>query len=298
MMILLAVACGILAVGFVAVLVRLVQVKRDLKKIGGKLKEIAQIETNTQLRTDTFDRDISNLIQGINDMLQKNRRSQIEVNRMEAILKRAITNISHDLRTPLTSAKGYLQMSENTALDEETRLRYFAIIRERLDALTILMDSLFAFSRAVEGDVSLSRVNIGNTLRDALVGNFAELESKGFVVEADIPDTPVYCICDEDALKRVLQNLIANAVVHGKDYLHVQLLDGEIKISNKVDNLHHIDVNNIFERFYTADTSRTNKSTGLGLAIAKELVEKMNGRIFAEKIEDLLVVSVCFFTKK
>jgi len=292
MMTFVIIACGIFAIGFVAVLIKLRSAKKDLRKISEKLTEITHIDTNARLVTDTFDKDISKLVKSINHMLQKSRQDYLEVQRMEAVLKRAITNISHDLRTPLTSAKGYLQMAENGELDQETMLRYLRIIRDRLDALTILMDSLFAFSRAVEGNITISRINVGNTLRDTLVGNFAELESKGFVVETNIPDAPIYCMCDEEALKRVIENLIANATIHGKDYLRIRLLDTTIEIANKAYDLHQIDVHNIFERFYTADTSRTNKRTGLGLAIAKELTEKMGGNISAQKIDDMVVISV------
>jgi signal transduction histidine kinase len=267
-------------------------VKKDLRKIGENLAEINGTDTNAQLKTDTFDSDISSLIHSINEMLLNNRQGYLEVLRMEIALKRAITNISHDLRTPLTSAKGYLQMAESGELDKETQARYFSIIRGRLDALTVLMDNLFAFSRAVEGDLTLSRQNIGNILRDTLVDNFAEIESKGFSVETDIPDTPMYCNRDENALKRVVQNLITNAVVHGREYLRVKLHGGTIEIANKADNLRDIDVNNIFERFYTADASRTGKRTGLGLAIAKELTEKMGGGISAKIDGDMLIIRV------
>ena len=292
MMIFLITACGILAVGFIAVLIRLLRVKKDLRQMSEKLAEISQTDTNAQLTTDTFDRDIAAFIKNINFMLDRNRRDYFEIHRIEAALKRAITNISHDLRTPLTSAKGYLQMTENSDLDDATKARYLSIIRERLDALTVLMDSLFAFSRAVEGDVTLKSVNVNNLLRDTLVGSFAELESKGFTVENNIPDAPFYCMCDEDALKRVVQNLIKNAAVHGKSYLRTTLSNGTIEIANKADNLHLIDTKNIFDRFYTADTSRTNKRTGLGLAIAKELCEKMGSSISAAKDGDMLVMRV------
>jgi len=260
--------------------------------MGGKLADISQIDTNARLTTTTFNKDIVNLTESINLMLGKNRQDYIEVQRMEAILKRAITNISHDLRTPLTSAKGYLQMAENSNIDDETRTRYLAIIRGRLDALTVLLNSLFAFSRAVEGDITLQPMNIGNALRDTLVDSFSEIESKGFIVETSIPDTPVYCLCDEEAFKRVLQNLITNAIVHGKDYLSVRLSDGVIEIANKSDAMQHIDVHSIFERFYTADASRTNKCTGLGLAIAKELITKMGGSISATKDGGIFTVCI------
>jgi signal transduction histidine kinase len=285
-------ACVLLGAGLVVTLIKLNSFKKDFRKIGENLKEITSIDTNAGLRTDTFDEDISRLIQSINNMLHNNRQNYLEVHRMEVTLKRAITNISHDLRTPLTSAKGYLQMAENADLDKETQLRYLSIIRGRLDALTVLMDSLFAFSRAVEGDLTLSRINIANILRDTLVDNFSEIESKGFVVETDIPDTPVYFNCDENALKRVVQNLITNAIVHGKEYLRVRLSDGTIEFANKADDLRDIDIHSMFERFYTADASRTGKRTGLGLAIVKELTEKMDGSISAAINDNMLIICV------
>jgi len=301
MIALLIITCGFFAIGFIVVLIKLISIKKDLRKMGKKLMKITHLQNNTNalLTTDTFDKDISVLVQGINVMLKNNRQGYLDVQQMEATLKRAITNISHDLRTPLTSAKGYLQMAESEELDENTRQRYLSIIRGRLDALTVLMDSLFVFSQAVEGNITLQRVNVGNILRDTLVGCFAELESKGFIVETNISDTPIYWNCDEEALKRVLQNLINNAVVHGKDYLHVKLnqspeatTKGIIQITNNTEN--PIDITNIFERFYTADTSRTNKRTGLGLAIVKELIEKMGGSITAHKNENLLKMCIYF----
>jgi len=291
-MIMLWIACGLLTAGFAVLLFKWLMLKKDVRQLSIKLNEITKTDTNARLSTHTFDKDIINLAEGINRMLEKHRQGYLETNRLENDLKRAVTNISHDLRTPLTSAKGYLQMAENGGLDDETKMRYLAIISERLDALTVLMDSLFAFSRAVEGDITLRRVNIGNALRDTLVAGYAEIEGKGFDVESDIPDSPIYSMCDEDALKRVLQNLISNAVVHGNSFLRVKLSDGVIEIANRIDEPHKIDTYNIFERFYTADTSRTNKRTGLGLAIAKELTEKMGGCISATKEENMLVMRV------
>ena len=289
---LLITACVLLGIGFIAIFIRLVSIKRDLRKIGQKLDVITHIDTNTGLTTDTFDKDIAALIAGINRMLQNNRHGYLEVARIEAALKRTITNVSHDLRTPLTSAKGYLQMAEKSPADPQALSRYHAIIRGRLDELTTLMGSLFAFSRAVEGNMTPSCVNVGNMLRDTLVGHFAALEERGFEVVDDIPDAPAYWMCDEEALQRIVQNLITNAVVHGKDYLRVGLQGDTIEIANKVDDIQTLDVDNLFERFYTSDTSRTGKRTGLGLAIVKELTEKMGGSVTAQIVDELLIMQV------
>jgi len=284
------IACGLLTIGFAAMLAKFFLLKRDVRQLGQKLEAIASIDTNAHLTTGTFDADISDLADRINKMLDKNRRAFLETRRLEDNLKRAITNISHDLRTPLTSAKGYLQMAENGQLDEETLLRYLSVIHGRLDALTVLLDDLFAFSKAVEGEFTLSRINIGNTLRDAVSDSFAELKNRRFTVENLIPDAPVYCTCNEDALKRILQNLISNAYIHGKELLRVKLSDDVIEIANRADHLDFIDTAEIFNRFYTADASRTDKRTGLGLAIAKELTERMGGQISVHKEDDLLVI--------
>jgi len=287
------VVCGLLAVAFTAAIVMWLRIKGDIRRISHSLNQIMQTDTNAQLSTGTFDKDIAALANSANALLAKSRRDFIKARRTEDDLKRAITNISHDLRTPLTSAKGYLQMlDEHKTIHDETTTRYLSIIRGRLETLTGLMDSLFAFSRALEGNLAIQKINIGNILRDALSDSFIELEQKGFKVESNIPDTAIYAHCDEDALKRVLQNLLKNAYVHGRDYLGVTLSGNTIKISNKADGLDNLDASRIFDRFYTADAARTHKRTGLGLAIANELTGRMGGRVSAEIANGMLVVQV------
>ena len=286
-------ACGLLAIGLIAVLVKLILLKKDIRQLSEKMSEITKTDTNAHLRTNTFDKDVVLLSENINQLLEKHRQIYLEINKTQGDLKRAITNISHDLRTPLTSAKGYLQMVESGEFDDETNMRYITIIHGRLEMLSILLDNLFAFSRAVEGEITMKPVNIGNVLRDVLAGSFKEIESKNFSVDVNIPETQIHCICNEEALKRTLQNLISNATIHGKDYLRVRLSsDGIIEIANKADDIEKIDEQDIFERFYTADASRNNKQTGLGLAIAKELTDKMGGNISANKVDDMLVISL------
>ncbi|MCL2426071.1 MAG: HAMP domain-containing histidine kinase [Oscillospiraceae bacterium] len=293
-MILITVLCIVFGILFVACSLYLFLLKRDIRQLNNKLSDIAHIDTNARLITSTFDKRISDLVQSINDMLKKNRKDHYDARRLEAELKRAITNISHDLRTPLTAARGYLQMLESPDLDAETRARYLEIIGGRLDSLGVLMNNLFEFARIIEGNTTfdIQAVNISNILRDALSEAYGELERKGFTVDVDIPDTPMICLCDTDALRRILQNLLKNVYYHGKEYLSVRLIDNQIEISNKTNNLNKLDVEHIFERFYTADASRTNKSTGLGLAIATELTQRMGGKISVKKDNDMLVFSV------
>lgn len=286
------IVCILLGLLLAAALLKWFLLKRDIRQLLAKLEAIIQSDTNARLTTDTFDKDIVRLAESINKMLQRNRRDLFEKYRAEADLKRAITNISHDLRTPLTSALGYLQMMEAASLEEETRSRYIAIVRGRLEVLSQLMNSLFEFARVIEGTTSyvLQKVNIGNPVRDALLAHYAELEEKGFVVDAEIPDTPVYCLCDGDVLRRILQNLLKNVCIHGHSFLRIRVENGVIEIANKADGLNELDTERIFERFYTADASRTSKNTGLGLAIVKELVLRMDGTITAGVTGECLVI--------
>ena len=290
----LIIICIILGAVLAACLLRLFFLKREIRRLNLTLRAIIGIDTNTQLTTGTFDRDIGAFVETVNAMLERNRRVLFEKIRTEAELKRAITNISHDLRTPLTSAQGYLQMLESADLDAETKERYLQIIQERMDVLSALMNSLFEFARVIEGDVilDLQKVNVCNAMYDALSANYAEFERKGFAVNLDIPETPVVWFCDADALRRILQNLIQNAVVHGKEHLRVRLDDDAIEITNKVDGLDELDTERLFDRFYTADASRSNKSTGLGLAIVRGLAEQMGGCVSAKIEDDMLVMRV------
>ena len=304
-MIVLWVICGVLAGLCIFLLIKLLRFKSDIRRLGQRLLEIIQTDTNAQLTTQTFDNDISFLAKNANILLAKSRHDFVKALRLEADLKRAILNISHDLRTPLTSAKGYLQMLEEQAKQggasaehqdndklNEQATRYLSIIRGRLDTVSTLMDNLFAFSRALEENITVKKVNIGNILRDTLTDSYVELENRDFTVESSIPDAPAFCHCDEDALKRVLQNLLKNVYVHGKEILQVRLTNNTIKIANKADGLNELDVSRIFDRFYTADAARTHKRTGLGLAISKELTERMGGKISAHQEANMLVVKI------
>jgi len=270
--------------------------KRELRRLRRQLDGIVEIDTNTGLTTTTSDKDVAELAASINTMLERNRRTLFEKNSAEAALKRAVTNISHDLRTPLTSALGYLQMLESGGLDKKTQARYLKTIKERLESLSALMNSLFEFARVIEGNTELDirPINICNILRDTLSESYAELEAKGFTLDVEITDKPETRLCDEDGLRRVIQNLIKNAYTHGREHISIRVDDGVIKITNKAEGLEELDTGRIFERFYTTDTSRTSKNTGLGLAIAKELTENMGGCISASVDGENFIIQIQF----
>jgi len=273
---------------------RLIFLKREMRRLRSELAEIMCLDTNIQLTSKSFDRELLAFVATTNKVLEQSRHSLYEKHRTEAALKRAITNISHDLRTPLTSARGYLQLLESSDLDAETKAQYLHVIQGRLEALSNLMDSLFEFARISEGSVvpNLQKIDMTSVVRKVLSEAYPELEKRSFETVFIIPDTPVFCVTDAELITRVVQNLVKNVYVHGKSHVHVHLEDGVLKIANWSDDLDSLDIDQIFDRFYTFDASRSNKGTGLGLAIAKELVQQLGCQITATKEGDMLAIRV------
>ncbi len=288
-----------LSVALAASVTVILLLKKDLRQLGQTLEGLAEVESNARVTTATFDRDIVGIANGMNRLLEGHAATVNEKRRTEQNLKRAITNISHDLRTPLTSAMGYLQMleaelQESDAVDEDARRRYVQMVRDRLTALSVLLNELFAFTRIVEGDVhfDVKQWNVGGLLRDVLSSHYPELVEKGFEVEALIPDEPLYAHVDETAFRRVLQNVFKNVVQHGSNYVKVWAEGNKIHVANRMGDSSDVDESQMFERFYTSDASRTSKHAGLGLAIAKELMVRMGGDVTANKEEERLVITL------
>ncbi|MDR2599816.1 MAG: HAMP domain-containing histidine kinase [Oscillospiraceae bacterium] len=268
-------------------------INKDIRQINKTLDIIKSEATNTKLTTQTFNKDVCDLCDNINEILDERQKTIIKFERTNNEFKRAITNISHDMRTPLTSAIGYLQMLQAENIPVEKQAEYLEIIENRLQSLSTLMNNLFEYARVIERteQLDIKEVNINNVLRDILSEFYNELENKGFTVDAEIPNEQVNVFCDPSLLKRILQNLLKNVCAHGKEFLRVKLSGNVIEIANKAD-LDEIDVDKIFERFYTTDLSRTNRNTGLGLAIAKELATQINSKISAKVEDELLIMQI------
>jgi signal transduction histidine kinase len=232
-------------------------------------------------------------------MFEEHRHATLEHRGSEAAMQQALTNISHDLRTPLTSARGYLQLVEDAETDEAQRVEYLRIVGDRLDALTSLIDQLFEFTRIIEGRaLAPERVDITAILRDVLAVRYEEFEQASLAVEVSLPETPVWVVVDGGALRRMFENLVVNAITHGTGRLTVRLDADtlEVVFANQVppEDIPTLDVEHLFDRFYTADISRSNQSTGLGLAIVKALAERMDVRVAAALKGDLLEIRLMF----
>jgi len=267
----------ILGIGLVGSLGYIFLMQRDLKQINQHLDLIKESDNNIRLTTTTFNKEIVTLTSAMNEVLNKQRDLMIANERTNREFKQGLTNISHDLRTPLTSVIGYVQMLQTGELDEEKEAEYLAIIENRLLSLTGLMKELFDYTKIIEGrvKVNLQKVNLSNLLRDQLMIFYDQLTEGNFQVDTYLSETDIFVISDVAIMERVFQNLLKNVLAHGKGHFELQLTADKIIFTNQVANLKELDIERIFERFYTTDASRSSNRTGLGLSITQKLLEQL-----------------------
>lgn len=287
----------VLSLAFIVCAAVIVLLKRDIRQLNRTLRTIEKSDTNMRTTTDTLDKDISALCGAINDILEKQKKIIIAGEKTNRGFRQAITNISHDLRTPLTSAIGYIQMLKSDKTPINKKEEYLNIVEDRLKSLSKLMNELFEYAQIVEGkaDPNIEKVNICTIFRDIVSSFYNDFIEKNFNVQINIPDTPVYVFCDSSSLKRAVQNLIQNVLEHGIELfkLVINKENNSIIIQNRVANIELIDVERLFDRFYTSNFSRNDGNTGLGLTIVKELVQSMDGEIRAFKEDDILEINIC-----
>ena len=213
------------------------------------------------------------------------------VRRANSAKSEFLSHMSHDLRTPLTSILGYLQLLEGDGLSPERKAEYLAVIEGRARTLQTFIAAFYDLSRIEGGELPLEReqVDLRRALSDQLAASYGQIEEAGLDMEVELADglPPVWA--DSGAAARIFSNLLTNALRHGKDALSVRLYRaGNVIVSafsNRAEGLTAEDAAHVFERFYTADKMRTGQSTGLGLAIVKALAERM-GHTTAARWED------------
>lgn len=276
----------VLAIALIIAIIYIILLNIDISKMNRKIDWLSHSKSNIKLTTGTFNKQLSELIIRINEVLEKESQIEIQSMKMDKEMKQIITNISHDLRTPLTSAIGYIQLAQDDKVPIEKKKQYLEIVETRLKVLTKLLEDFFEFTKILENKVEIEKekINISSLLNETLLTYYEDFRNKGLVPKINI--TPnVYLYCNSNALKRIFENIIKNTLMHAETKFEICVEKSEkIKITfkNKICNDSHIEAEKLFERFYTSDISRTNKSTGLGLAIVRELVSQMGGTVVAE----------------
>ena len=284
-----AAVCFIAAVYFA---VRYFILKSGTKEVIKSLGEILSDDTNAVITVPQSDRTVNALAAELNRRLRELRRLRRTFENGDRELKEAVTNISHDLRTPLTAIMGYLELLSREETSESVR-RYLLHIENRAEAMKRLTEELFRYSVVISSADGLSPepVDIRSVLEESIAGLYGALTERGIVPVIEIPEEKIIRTADREALSRVYGNILANALKYSDGDLFVTMDEsGAAFFSNTAKNLGGVDVGRLFDRFFSVEAARN--STGLGLAISKALVEQMGGSISASMDGDRLTVVV------
>lgn len=284
----------ILAVIIFILAFHLLSVRQSMREMTRELEEKLSADTNTLISVSSGDRAVRAFASQINKQLLKLRSERLRLQNGDAELKTAITNISHDLRTPLTAICGYLDLLEREE-HTQTANRYISVIRERTDAMRVLTRELLDYSVITSQADALAResVSINDILEQSLSGFYGVLVTKNITPDIEMPDEKVIRMLDSTALRRVFDNIISNAAKYSDGDLSVALTsDGAVIFSNKAENLDSVRAAKLFDRFYTLETGRD--SVGLGLSAAKLLTEKMGGSCASSYENGRLSVRLAF----
>lgn len=286
-------AIGVMATIIVVLFVKIYTLQKSAKEIKNAFADRLMTETNTLIDISSNDKYMRELAASINIQLRKLREERHFFIEGNAELKNAVTNISHDLRTPLTAICGYLDLLEQE--EKSTTIeRYIEIIRNRADLLTELIEELFRYSVIISGERLVVRepIAINGILEESIAAFYTTLNKRGIVPNIKITQAKIVRSLDRSSLIRVFSNLLNNAIKYSDGDLDITLTDScEVIFANTASRLNEVQVGKLFDRFYTVEAAR--KSTGLGLAIARTLIEQMNGTISAKYENGRL--SICIF---
>lgn len=288
---LLLIIIGILLLTVAALIVRLCSMRKSAREIAEGFRDRLTADTNTLIDISSNDRYMRQLAAEINLQLRLLRKEHNRYQQGDFELKESVTNVSHDLRTPLTAICGYLDLLEGEEKSENAE-RYIEVIRNRTDALIQLTEELLQYSVVTASqELSYARMDLVRALEESLLSFYAVMQERDIQPEIKLPSEPVYRELDESAVSRIFSNIISNALKYSDGDFLIEMDDtGKIAFTNTAKNLNSVDVEKLFDRYYTVEAA--GKSTGLGLSIAKTLVERMNGSISAEYSEQKLTVFV------
>ena len=284
----------VLALCVLTLLIYLLILRHSIREVAEELEEKLRTDTNTLISISTGDSSVQLLASRINAQLQALRKERLKLQTGNDELTTAVTNISHDLRTPLTAICGYLDLLEQEPQSEKSG-RYLAVIRERTDAMRSLTEELFRYSviTATADELDMQAVRLNDILEQSLAGFYGALSARGITPEIRMPEAAVIRELDAAALRRIFDNILSNTVKYSGGDLAVSLLpNGAVTFSNSAPSLSRVQAERLFDRFYTVETARN--STGLGLSIAKLLTEKMGGTITAEYESGHLQICIGF----
>lgn len=274
-------------------LIRFISLKKQLRKIEKQVyfKERINISLN--------DKDIEKLAETINNNMRENKQIEIDIMKREERLKQNISDIAHDLRTPLSSIMGYITLLDNCT--EKEKKEYINIIQRKSEELNLLINNFYEVSLLDNSSlkIDITSIDIVQVIMDIVISNYALIKNNKIEINNRVPEKQIKIYGEEITCKRIIQNLVSNSIKYSTGYISIELdeLENEVvfTIKNNVSNLKESDIEHLFERFYTVDKSRNRSGSGLGLYIVKLLLNKIGGEVKSIALEDsILSISIMF----
>lgn len=272
--------------------VKLYVIKQSIKEIEKSFSKILRTDTNNIIAISSSDKDIKNLTINLNNNLLELRGQKLQYKNGNQELKKIITNISHDLRTPLTAIKGYVDLIEQEKLSNNQK-KYLKVIQKKSNELTELTGQLFEYTKLIDIDVKIKKEEccINEILEETLVSYYSIFKEQNIIPNISICSTKVYKIVNKISIIRVFENILSNVIKYSNGDLKVKMQEnGTITFSNKATFLDETTVQKIFDRYFSVENAK--ESTGIGLSIAKQLVELNNGSIKAEYVNGYLIIEI------
>ena len=273
--------------------------QRQVKDICRQLAFLMKHDSNMLIHREFDLGGIGMLSDRLNDLLELRRKEKQYYQEKETLIADTYTNLSHDIRTPLTSLDGYFQLMEACENVEEQR-RYLNIIHERIHSLNEMLEELFMFTKLKNESYRLELTSccINRILKETVFSYYDDWVRREIQPDIQITEEQLYIDGNKQGLSRIIQNVIKNGLDHGEKKIRIVLKREQnqavLRISNQVIASEKIDIEHVFDRFYKADAARSKTSTGLGLSIAREFVRRMNGEIGAKIEENEFIVEMSF----
>ena len=290
---LLLIIIGILLLIIFVLVAKVWFLRKSAQEICDEFRDRLTADTNTLIDISTRDPYMRKLAADINEQLRLLRQQRHKYLNGDRELKEAVTNISHDLRTPLTAICGYLDLLEREEKSDNTA-RYLSLIENRVDTMKQLTEELFRYSVILSTEeMTLETVHVNGVLEESIAAFYGALTNRNIQPEIHITENRIERQLNREALGRVFSNILNNALKYSDGDLAITLRDnGEIIFSNTASALNEVQVGKLFDRFFTVEAARN--SNGLGLAISKTLVEQMGGSISAELTNNKLIIYIRF----
>lgn len=272
--------------------------KKEFRRLKKEISKIKNEDTNLLLHTEFPSKEFNEMILELNKIFVDVRDKKIDTDRKNNQLMKMMTNISHDLRTPLTSAIGYIDMILHSNISEEDKINELHIIEGRLKKLEELINSFFEFSKIISDNKNpeIEKVNLNIVLENCIANYYEDYKNANREIILNCTKNKIIINSNRKLLTRIFDNLIGNAYKHSISNLEIKVdVKSKIVITFMNDlQYKELDIDKMFDEFYTVDISRTKGNTGLGLAIAKEFTEQLNGKIYADKSENKIKIVLEF----